>query len=50
MDLLEVLKDLANMNPLEVLAMILNPIYGPMFWWIVFISIVSDFQKLFGKH
>lgn len=50
MDLWEVLKDLANMNPLEVLAMILNPIYGPMFWWIVFISIVSDFQKLFGKH
>ena len=50
MELWEFLKMLGNMNPLEILPMLVNPVYGPMFLWIVFISIASDFQKLFGKH
>ena len=48
MELWEFLKDLANMNPLEVLAMILNPVYGPMFWWLMLGLITTEIQKFLG--
>ena len=35
MELWEFLKGLANMEPLDILVMIFNPVYGPMFLWIV---------------
>ncbi len=48
MELWEFLKGLANMEPLDILVMIFNPVYGPMFLWIVLGCLVSDLQKLFG--
>lgn len=50
MDLWEVLKVLANMNPLDFLTMIFNPIYGPMFLWAMLGLITTEIQKFFGKH
>ena len=48
MDLWEVSKRLLEANPMEVLMMILNPIYGPMFLWAMLGLIIAEIQKLLG--
>ena len=48
MDIWEFLKGLADVNPLEFFLALINPVYGPMFLWIVLGCLVSDLQKLFG--
>ena len=48
MELWEFIKMLAEADLKDVLGAMINPVYGPMMLWIVFISIVSDLQKLFG--
>lgn len=50
MELWEFLKGLSGVDPLEFLIGILTPVYGPMFLWIILGCIVSDLEKLFGKH
>lgn len=50
MELWEFIKMLAEADWKEVLVGMIHPVYGPMMLWIAFISIVSDLQKLFGKH
>ena len=48
MELWEFLKELPNVDLLELFMALINPVYGPMFLWIVLGCLVSDLQKLFG--
>ena len=34
----------------ELLVAMINPVYGPMMLWMLFGFLVSDLEKLFGKH
>lgn len=48
-DIWEFLKDLTELNPLEVLATLFHPVYGPMFLWVMFILIVEKIESLFKR-
>ena len=50
MELWEFIKMLAEADLKTVLLAMINPVYGPMMIWIVLGCIVSDLEKLFGKH
>ena len=50
MQIMELIKMLAEADLKDVLGAMIHPVYGPMILWAAFVLIAEDIQKLFGKH